>query len=107
MNIKLDTGTIVTLAAVVFLYIRLYLITQKNKKLQKSQSKFRKKGEVQDVTTTALGYKIGNVWVGLVGLAILVVGFLAAATELIPAPYKNFWWVATSAGIVIISFAFK
>jgi len=111
---KFDTGTIVTIVAVILFYLRLIVLQRQKVKVAKMQYSAvdkakKKKGETEppQVQWAALGVRVHNWWIGGAGLLLIVFGALLAGTQLLGPSLSAAWWVPVNVGILLFAITLK
>lgn len=113
---KLDTGTVITIAAVLLFYLRLIVIQRARIKKAKYQyasvvaknSKKKKNNQVDpEVKYARLGIQIKNWWMVAGALVLITFGAVVTATQFLGPALSAFWWTPTVLGIGIFALAVK
>jgi len=109
---KLDLGTIVTIAVVLMFYLRLTLLQWgKAKKLKTLLEREKKKGKnpkkVQAELEKSLAVKVVSWPLITLGLAMVVAGAAVRAMPGVPADFSQYWWVLVSTGVLVSSFSIR
>ena len=110
---KLDTGTIVTIVAVVLFYIRLVILqSQKSRSLSASdstppsgrRSKGKKKSEKK---SEFFKFHISSWPLVIAGVVTISAGALLNAISPFGATVNALWWIPVSIGIVLLAFSYN
>jgi len=114
--VKFDTGTIITIVAVLLFYMRLIILQrQRIKKAQyqyaQVSSKISKKKTGKDVKPeikySRLGVQIKNWWVIAGAIILITFGAVVVGTQFLGASLSAFWWIPVTLGIGIFAFDIK
>lgn len=110
---RFDTGTIITIVAVLLFYMRLIVIQrQRIKKAQhqyaavKAKNSKSKKNNSKDpeIRYSRLGIQIINWWVVAAAIILITFGAVIAATQFLGPTYSTLWWIPVVVGIAIFAF---
>lgn len=112
---KFDTGTIITVVAVLLFYLRLIIIQRQRVKKAQYQyaqvsaknSKKKKNVPAPEVRYSRLGVQIKNWWVVAGALALIVFGAAVAATQFLGSTFSTYWWIPVVLGVGIFAFDIK
>ena len=119
---KLDTGTIIVGIAIIIFYLR-YLQLKGRKKKQIRREEFQKmtpaqiekakkakkygaKGKTADVQHDT-NFHVTSWWLFGSGFILACLGVAMKTSTFIPPPYGEFWWVAVTVGILVLTFSFR
>jgi hypothetical protein len=89
---KLDTGTIIAIAAALIFYLRLIII-QRHKSNQ--------------ANTSQLGIRIVSWYLLGMGLAFILLGALLTAYPLFGPAFSSYWWVILTLGILLLGLSIR
>ncbi len=113
---RFDTGTIITIVAVLLFYMRLIIIQRQRIKRAQHQyavvsaknSKSKKKKDTKpEVRYSRLGIQIKNWWIVAGAILLITFGAVIAATQFLGTTLSNFWWIPVVLGIGIFAFDIK
>jgi hypothetical protein len=117
---KFDTGTLVVASCMVVFYIYIYLLRrgkQKRKRLQqleaiKDSKDKSKKGAAKQTVPEPSGFyspmfEIRSWFIVGPAIILMLLGLSLYTTPWLPATYADYWWVITSAGVLIFAAGFK
>jgi hypothetical protein len=109
---KLDTGTVITIAVVLMFYLRLMLLQWgKSKRFKVLLEREKKKGKnpkkLQADLQQHLGIKVISWPLITFGLALVVAGASVRAIPGVSAEISQYWWVMVSTGVLFSSFSIR
>jgi ABC-type Fe3+ transport system permease subunit len=116
MKMNFDTGTIITIVAVLLFYFRLIILQrQRIKKAQyqyaqvssKNAKKKNSKDKNPEVRYSRLGVQIKNWWVVAGAIVLITFGAVVVGTHFLGTALSTFWWIPTVIGIGLFAIDLK
>lgn len=113
---RIEPGMAVVIGAVLIFYLRLIILQRERVKQVRRAEAARvnvKQGKAKNTPPEpAPGFSVfspvrRDQVIGAFGLALMVLGLLLNAGRLPFPTFQPYWWLPTSLGIVLFSFAFK
>ena len=110
---NLDFGTIVVVVVVLLFYLRLMLLQWgKSKRLRDLQTILPKSKKGQPAasrpsTAEVMRFRFGNIYLTLLGIALMIAGALMAAIPGLAVPVRQLWWIPTSLGVILFGFMIR
>lgn len=106
-----DFGIIITVIAFGLFYVRLYFLRMKKRRELRElalQVKRQGKGAKMPVSEeNRPGYTITSWALVVVAAALMILGMAARQTTGAPDLAREYWWVGTTLGAIILAFCFK
>ncbi len=119
---KLDTGTIIVIIAIIIFYLRfVQLKGRKKKQIRKDETQKLTPAQIEKakkakkygakvktpVVEHDTNFQVTSWWLFGSGFLLACLGVAMKTSTFIPAPYEGYWWVAVTIGILILTFSFK
>jgi hypothetical protein len=111
VKLEFSVGLIVNVVAIVIFYLRIAQIRGRRRKLARQEALQRrknpKKGPPPPEDPNKPGYDITSWWLVGLGIALMLLGVTMYTSAWFPVQYRDYWWVASSIGILVFAFCFK
>lgn len=111
---KFDTGTWIVIGAVLLFYLRLITlqfgrVRRARYKAAREQKKNKKKAgtELPQADAISLGFKVKSWYLVGAGIALMVLGAVMGATNLLGTFIQSLWWIPVTIGIGFFAFSFR
>ncbi len=108
---EINTGIIVTAVAMLVFYLRIAMLRGRKRRLTRQEALERRK--LKKANPEALrsiektGYQVRSWWLVGLGAVLMLVGVVMYTANWMDTPYDQYWWIATSGGVLIFAFSLK
>jgi hypothetical protein len=103
-----DIGFFVVGLAMVVFYLRLAQIRGHKRKMTRGmKSRSRAQKIAAEVAKNRPSYEVTSWWLVVLGGILMLVGVALRASEWFPKAYEPYWWVISTAGVLVFCFCFK
>jgi hypothetical protein len=112
---KIEPGLIVVFVAMIGFYLRMMQIRGRNKRLAREAElarlrsrKKRKPGEKAPAgAQNQPNYRVASWWLVGGGAVLMLLGLALRTSSWFPAMILPYWWLVTTAGVVVFTFSIK
>ncbi|NPV86244.1 MAG: hypothetical protein HPY45_09585 [Anaerolineae bacterium] len=115
MKIEITPGLIITAVAMLIFYFRVAMLRGRKRRLMREEALKRRRDKSKDSKKAPLPqkdfftpqYQVRS-W-ALVGASVLLmlVGVIMYTAKWFPSAYQPYWWIAATAGVLLLTFSIE